>query len=75
VSSGVSAVTAKGYGVVEISSPEPLASYSAFGVTVKPAGVSQGPARDKVFAGRLQNRLETARKRFLAPVAGEGGQA
>jgi anti-sigma-K factor RskA len=53
VSGGVFAVSAEGYGVLEVSSPKPLSSYSAFGVTVEPAGGSPGPTGDKVLDGSL----------------------
>ena len=50
---GVFAVNDEGYGVLEIFSPEPLGSYSAFGVTIEPEGGSPGPTGDKVLDGSL----------------------
>jgi anti-sigma-K factor RskA len=52
-SGGVFAVNDEGYGVLEVSSPDPLASYSAFGVTIEPEGGSPGPTGDKVLDGGL----------------------
>jgi anti-sigma-K factor RskA len=52
-SGGVFAVNDEGYGVLEVSSPDPLASYSAFGVTIEPEGGSPGPTGDKVLDGSL----------------------
>jgi len=48
-SGGVLTVNAHGYGVLEISAPEPLAHYRSFGVTVEPAGGSTGPTGEKVL--------------------------
>lgn len=53
VSGGVFAVNDHGYGVLEISSPEPLSRYSAFGVTIEPEDGSPGPTGDKVLDGSL----------------------
>ncbi|RPI57138.1 MAG: anti-sigma factor, partial [Chloroflexi bacterium] len=50
-SGGVFAVNDEGYGVLEVSSPEPLSSYSAFGVTIEPVDGSPGPTGDKVLGG------------------------
>lgn len=52
-SGGVFSVNSEGYGALWISSPEPLSSYPAFGVTVEPAGGSPGPTGDKVLGGSL----------------------
>ena len=52
-SGGVFSVNQHGYGVLEISAPEPLASYPSFGITVEPAGGSPGPTGDKVLGGSL----------------------
>ena len=52
-SGGVFSVDAEGYGVVWLSSPEPLSSFPAFGVTIEPAGGSPGPTGDKVLGGEL----------------------
>jgi anti-sigma-K factor RskA len=53
ISGGILTVNAHGYGVLEISAPEPLASYRSFGVTVEPAGGSPGPTGDKVLGADL----------------------
>lgn len=53
VSGGVFAVNDEGYGVLEVSSHEPLASFTAFGVTIEPEGGSPGPTGDKVLDGSL----------------------
>lgn len=42
-----------GYGSVWVGSPEPLASYPAFGVTIEPAGGSPAPTGEKVLGGGL----------------------
>lgn len=52
-SGGVFSVDAEGYGALWISSPEPLSSYPAFGVTIEPAGGSPGPTGDRVLGGSL----------------------
>jgi len=52
-SGGVLTVNAHGYGVLEISAPEPLAHYPSFGVTVEPMGGSPGPTGAKVLGGDL----------------------
>ena len=52
-SGGVFSVDAKGYKSVYVASPEPLVSYSAFGVTIEPAGGSPGPTGEKVLGGEL----------------------
>lgn len=48
-SGGVFSVNPEGYGALRVSSPEPLSSYPAFGITVEPAGGSPGPTGDKVL--------------------------
>jgi anti-sigma-K factor RskA len=48
-SGGVLTVNAHGYGVLEISAPEPLAHYRSFGITVEPAGGSTVPTGEKVL--------------------------
>ena len=53
VSGGMFAVNDEGYGVLEVWSPEPLASYTAFGLTIEPAEGSPGPTGDKVLDGSL----------------------
>jgi anti-sigma-K factor RskA len=52
-SGGVFSVNDEGYGVLYITSPNPLASYQAVGVTIEPAGGSPGPTGDKVLGGNL----------------------
>lgn len=52
-SGGVFSVNYEGYGALPISSPEPLSSYPAFGITIEPAGGSPGPTGDKVLGGSL----------------------
>lgn len=52
-SGGVFSVNDEGYGALWISSPEPLSSYPAFGITVEPAGGSPGPTGEKVLGGSL----------------------
>jgi anti-sigma-K factor RskA len=51
LSGGVLSVNAEGYGVLEVMSPEPLSSYSAFGVTIEPLSGSPGPTGDRVLEG------------------------
>jgi anti-sigma-K factor RskA len=50
---GVFSVDEEGYGNLWVSSPEPLLSYSAFGITVEPVGGSPGPTGVKVLGGEL----------------------
>ena len=50
---GIFSVDEEGYGSLWISSPDPLLSYSSFGITVEPAGGSPGPTGDKVLGGEL----------------------
>lgn len=52
-SGGVFSVSEEGYGSLWISSPEPLSSYSTFGITIEPAGGSLGPTGDKVMGSPL----------------------
>jgi len=52
-SGGVFSVDRGGYGSVWVGSPEPLASYSSFGITIEPAGGSPGPTGAKVLGGEL----------------------
>ena len=52
-SGGVFSVNAEGYGALWISSPEPLSSYPAFGITIEPEGGSPGPTGDKVLGSTL----------------------
>jgi anti-sigma-K factor RskA len=53
VSGGVFSVSQSGYAALEISAPEPLASYPSVGITVEPAGGSPGPTGEKVLGGSL----------------------
>jgi len=50
---GVFSVSREGYGSVWLDSSRPLASYSAFGITVEPAGGSPGPSGEKILGGSL----------------------
>jgi anti-sigma-K factor RskA len=52
-SGGVFSVFGSGYGYLYIRSPEPLGSYTSFGVTIEPKGGSPGPTGDKVLGGNL----------------------
>ena len=52
-SGGVFSVNEEGYGFLRVSSPRPLNSYSAFGITIEPAGGSPGPTGKKVLGGNL----------------------
>jgi anti-sigma-K factor RskA len=51
-SGGVFSVNPEGYGSLSVSSPEPLSTYPAFGVTVEPAGGSPGPTGGKVLGSQ-----------------------
>lgn len=50
---GIFSVDKEGYGSLWVSSPDPLLSYSAFGITIEPAGGSPGPTGNKVLGGEL----------------------
>jgi anti-sigma-K factor RskA len=52
-SGGLLTVNAHGYGVLEISAPEPLVRYPSLGVTIEPMGGSPGPTGEKVLGGDL----------------------
>jgi anti-sigma-K factor RskA len=52
-SGGVFSVDAAGDGTLLISAPRPLDGYLSFGVTIEPAGGSQGPTGAKVLGGVL----------------------
>jgi anti-sigma-K factor RskA len=52
-SGGVFSVGKSGYGVLYVSSEEPLSSYPSFGITIEPAGGSPGPTGEKVLGGDL----------------------
>jgi anti-sigma-K factor RskA len=51
-SGGVFSVTSDGYGALTVASAQPLKNYSAFGITVEPAGGSPGPTGKKVLGGK-----------------------
>jgi len=48
---GVFSVFGSGYGYLYVRSPDPLGSYSSFGVTIEPKGGSPGPTGKKVLGG------------------------
>lgn len=50
-SGGVFSVNPHGYRAIELTAPEPLITYSSFGVTVEPAGGSPAPTGAQVLAG------------------------
>ena len=52
-SGGVFSVGEEGYGVLEVSSSQPLDSFSSFGITVEPEGGSPGPTGKKILGGGL----------------------
>lgn len=52
-SGAVFSVNKDGYGSVWVSSPEPLANYSSFGVSIEPAGGSPAPTGSKVLGGSV----------------------
>jgi anti-sigma-K factor RskA len=52
-SGGVFSVGPDGYGSVWVSSPQPLSSYSAFGITIEPKGGSPGPTGERVLGSNL----------------------
>lgn len=52
-SGGVFSVTERGYGWLWIRTPLPLIQYRSFGVTIEPAGGSQGPTGEKVLGGEF----------------------
>jgi anti-sigma-K factor RskA len=52
-SGGVFSVDESGYGVLWLSSPQPLSDYEAVGITIEPAGGSPGPTGEKVLGGTL----------------------
>jgi anti-sigma-K factor RskA len=53
-SGAVFSVNPEGYGSVWVSSPQPLANYSAFGVSIEPAGGSLAPTGARVL-GSVRN--------------------
>lgn len=50
---GVFSVGDDGYRSMWVDSPQPLAGYTGFGVTIEPAGGSPGPTGERVLAGEL----------------------
>jgi anti-sigma-K factor RskA len=52
-SGGVFSVNQDGYGWLWIKSPQPLSSYSGFGITIEPFGGSPAPTGDKVLGTAL----------------------
>ena len=52
-SGGIFSVDAEGYGSLWITSPKPLISYQAVGITVEPAGGSPAPTGERVLGGEL----------------------
>jgi anti-sigma-K factor RskA len=52
-SGGVFTVNEEGYGALWVSAPESLDSYPAFGITIEPAGGSEGPTGERVMGGSL----------------------
>lgn len=48
-SGGVFSVDPDGYGSLWVSSPQPLSSYSSFGITIEPAGGSPAPTGQQVL--------------------------
>jgi anti-sigma-K factor RskA len=52
-SGGVFSVSPEGYASLVVTSPRPLDDYSAFGITIEPAGGSPGPTGEKVLGGNL----------------------
>jgi anti-sigma-K factor RskA len=52
-SGGVFSVSPAGYGALAITAEQPLKVFSAFGITIEPAGGSPGPTGDKVLGGSL----------------------
>jgi anti-sigma-K factor RskA len=51
-SGGVFSVNEGGYGSMRIYTKEPLITFSEFGITIEPAGGSEGPTGDKVLSGQ-----------------------
>lgn len=50
---GVFSVEDSGYSSLEVASPQPLAGYQSFGITIEPYGGSPGPTGPKVLGGNL----------------------
>lgn len=53
VSGGVFSVTADGRSTLTIHAPQPIPEYSAFGITIEPAGGSPGPTGQRVLEFNL----------------------
>jgi anti-sigma-K factor RskA len=53
LSGGVFSVNANGYSSLSVSAPQPFHDYSAFGVTVEPAGGSPQPTGQRVLGHNL----------------------
>lgn len=53
VSGGVFSVPEQGYASINITAPEPLDGYAAFGITIEPFGGSPGPTGDRVLGYNL----------------------
>lgn len=52
-SGGVFSVGEEGYASMRVYSEMPLANFSEFGITVEPAGGSEGPTGEKVLGGKF----------------------
>ncbi|GIX48279.1 MAG: hypothetical protein KatS3mg131_2490 [Candidatus Tectimicrobiota bacterium] len=50
---GIFRVDARGFGLLEVHAPKPLAAYQAAGITAEPAGGSPGPTSPRLLGGRL----------------------
>jgi anti-sigma-K factor RskA len=53
LSGGVFSVDDDGFGTLQLSGPQSLADYAAFGITVEPAGGSPGPTGTRVLGSGL----------------------
>jgi anti-sigma-K factor RskA len=51
ISGGVFSVYETGYQSIKIHAPDPLASYTSFGITIEPEGGSDGPTGARVLLG------------------------
>lgn len=56
VSGGTFDVSKDGYGHMVVASPRPLREYTAFGITIEPAGGSPAPTGARVLAGEFKHR-------------------
>lgn len=52
-SGGVFSVGEEGYTSIRVYSETPLSAYSEFGITIEPAGGSEGPTGEKVLGGQF----------------------